>query len=71
MLDLFIFGSGLKHTLIDPDGNIVIDEPRHAQVLQEFLKIFTTYKFVPPDTINYSACFASATGMSASGMVRR
>jgi len=54
MLDLFVFGSGLKHTLIDPDGNIVIDEPRHAQVLREFLKIFTTYKFVPPDTINYS-----------------
>jgi ABC-type glycerol-3-phosphate transport system substrate-binding protein len=54
MLDLFTFGAGLKHTLIDPAGNIVIDEPRHAQVLEEFLKTYTTYHFVAPDTVNYS-----------------
>ncbi|WP_421726176.1 extracellular solute-binding protein [Bauldia sp.] len=54
MLDLFTFGSGLRHTLIDPDGNIVIDQPEHAAVLEEFLRTFTDYGFVAPDTINHS-----------------
>ncbi|MFI4980245.1 MAG: ABC transporter substrate-binding protein [Nevskiales bacterium] len=54
MLDLFTFGAGLRNTLIDPAGNITIDEPRHARVLEEFLKTFTSYHFVAPDTINYS-----------------
>jgi ABC-type glycerol-3-phosphate transport system substrate-binding protein len=54
MLDLFTFGAGLRHTLLAPDGSITIDDPEHAAVLQEFLKIFTVYKLVPPDTINYS-----------------
>ncbi len=54
MLDLFTFGSGLRHTLIDPDGKITIDQPAHAQVLEEFLKTYSTYKFVAPDTINHS-----------------
>ncbi len=54
MLDLFTFGAGLRHTLIDDAGNIVIDEPQHAKVLTEFLKVFTTYHMVPPDTVNYS-----------------
>ncbi len=54
MLDLFIFGSGLRHTLIDPEGKITIDQPAHAQVLEEFLKTYSTYKFVAPDTINHS-----------------
>jgi len=54
MLDLFTFGAGLRHTLLDPDGNITIDEKQHAQILEQFLRIFSTYKLVPPDTINYS-----------------
>jgi ABC-type glycerol-3-phosphate transport system substrate-binding protein len=54
MLDLFTFGTGLRHTLIDDAGNVVIDEPEHAKVLTEFLKLFTTYHMVPPDTVNYS-----------------
>ena len=54
MLDLFVFGSGLRHTLIDPQAKIVIDEPKHAQVLEEFLKTYTEYRFVAPDTINHS-----------------
>jgi multiple sugar transport system substrate-binding protein len=54
ILDLFMFGSGLKHTLIDPQGKIVVDEPKHAQVLEEFLKTYTEYRFVAPDTINHS-----------------
>jgi multiple sugar transport system substrate-binding protein len=54
MLDLFTFGAGLRHTLIDDAGNITIDEPQHAKVLEEFLKVFTTYHMVAPDTVNYS-----------------
>jgi multiple sugar transport system substrate-binding protein len=54
MLDLFIFGSGLRHTLIDPDGKITIDQPAHAQVLEEFLKTYSSHRFVSPDTINHS-----------------
>ena len=54
MLDLFVFGSGLTNTLIDPDGQIVIDRPAHAEVLQEFLRAHTSYGFVAPDTINHS-----------------
>lgn len=54
MLDLFMFGSGLRHTLIDPAGKIMIDQPKHAQVLEEFLKTYTEYRFVAPDTVNHS-----------------
>ncbi len=54
MLDLFMFGSGLRHTLIDQNGEVVIDEPLHAQILVEFMKTFTDYGFVAPDTINHS-----------------
>jgi multiple sugar transport system substrate-binding protein len=54
ILDLFSFGTGLRHTLIDPEGKITVDEPRHAAVLEEFLKSYTSYKFVAPDTINHS-----------------
>jgi ABC-type glycerol-3-phosphate transport system substrate-binding protein len=54
ILDLFIFGAGLRNTLIDPQGTIMVDESQHARVLEEFLKIYTTYHFVSPDTINYS-----------------
>lgn len=54
MLDLFVFGAGLRGTLIDENGAVVIDEPRHAKVIAEVLKVFSTYKMVPPDTVNYS-----------------
>ncbi|MEL6103531.1 MAG: extracellular solute-binding protein [Pseudomonadota bacterium] len=54
MLDLYTFGSGLRHTLIDPDGNILIDQPEHKQVLTEFLKSFADHGLVSPDTVNHS-----------------
>ncbi|HTC08735.1 MAG TPA: extracellular solute-binding protein [Acetobacteraceae bacterium] len=54
MLDLFTFGAGLRHTLIDENGKVVIDEPEHAKVLTEFMKVFTAYHMVPPDAVNYS-----------------
>lgn len=54
MIDLFMFGSGLRNTLIDPQGKIVVDEPARAKVLEEVLKAFTEYRYVAPDTINHS-----------------
>ena len=54
ILDLFIFGSGLRATLVDSKGEVIIDEPAHAQVLEEVLKAFTVYGYTPPDTINHS-----------------
>ena len=54
MLDLFVFGSGLRHTLIDPAGQITIEQPAHAQVLEEFLKTYSEYRVGAPDTINHS-----------------
>ncbi len=54
MLDLYTFGTGLRHTLIDPDGQIVINQPRHAEVLTEVMKLFTEYESVAPDSINHS-----------------
>jgi ABC-type glycerol-3-phosphate transport system substrate-binding protein len=54
MLDLFLFGTGLQHTLIDPEGHVVINEARRKQVLIEFMKVFTEYRLVSPETINHS-----------------
>ena len=54
IIDLFMFGSGLRHTLIDPQGKIVVDEPARAKVLEEVLKAYTEYRYVAPDTISHS-----------------
>lgn len=54
MLDLYTFGTGLQHTLINKDGEVVINQPRHAEVLTEVMKLFTEYKTVAPDSINHS-----------------
>lgn len=54
MLDLYTFGTGLRHTLVDADGNVVIGGDRHREVLVEFLKAFTEYGVIAPDTINHS-----------------
>ena len=54
MIDLFMFGSGLRNTLVDAQGKVMVDEPAHARVLEEVLKAYTDYKYVAPDTINHS-----------------
>jgi multiple sugar transport system substrate-binding protein len=54
MLDLFVFGTGLQNTVINPEGQVLIATERHAEVLKEFLKIFTEYRLVSPETINHS-----------------
>jgi ABC-type glycerol-3-phosphate transport system substrate-binding protein len=54
MLDLFTFGTGVPHTIIDPEGNIVINNDRHKEVTKELVKVFTEYQYTPKDTVNYS-----------------
>ena len=54
MLDLFTFGSGIRHTLVDPAGQVTLDDPAHAEILRDFLRAFTTERLVAPDTINHS-----------------
>lgn len=52
MLDLFQFGTGIKHTIIDPDGNLTLDDPRHREVVRNLIYAFR--EFTPEDTINFS-----------------
>lgn len=52
MIDLFSFGTGIKHTIIDPAGNILINEARHKEIVKEILGLYWNY--APKDTINYS-----------------
>ncbi|WP_455381440.1 extracellular solute-binding protein [Salinispira pacifica] len=52
MIDLFSFGSGIKHTIIDPQGNITINEPQHKAIVKAIIGLYRNY--VPKDTVNYS-----------------
>lgn len=49
MVELFGYGTGLKHVVIDADGNIVLDQPDNARAFINHLKLYTD-KFVPPET---------------------
>lgn len=52
MLDLFQFGTGIKHTIIAPDGSLTIDDPDHREVVRYVIELFRDY--TPADTINFS-----------------
>lgn len=52
MMDLFTFGTGLRHTVIDPDGNIVINEPERRALYSRIVEIYREY--TAQDTINHS-----------------
>ncbi|MGF1475143.1 MAG: ABC transporter substrate-binding protein [Geminicoccaceae bacterium] len=54
MLDLYTFGTGLRHTLVDPEGHVVIADEGHKEVLIEVMKLFTDYQLVAPDSVNHS-----------------
>lgn len=54
MLDLYTFGTGLDHTVIDTEGNIVINQGENAEVTKEIIRLFTDYGYVAPDSVNYS-----------------
>jgi multiple sugar transport system substrate-binding protein len=49
---MLIYGNGIKHAIADDAGNIVIDQPENARVLIEYLKLYTQYKVISPETIS-------------------
>lgn len=53
MIEAFMVGTGLENPTVDDAGTLMIDRPDHARVLVEYLKVFTTYKLVSPDTVNH------------------
>ena len=49
---MLTYGNGQPHSLVDDNGHIVIDQPEVARVTIEYLKLYTQYKLVSPDTVN-------------------
>jgi multiple sugar transport system substrate-binding protein len=49
---MLAYGNGQKHALVDDDGNLVVGQPDNAKVTIEYLKLYTTYKLVSPETVN-------------------
>ena len=54
MLELFGFGAGLDHLIIDGEGNVVLDEPRNRELVRTFLRLFEEPGMVSPETINHT-----------------
>lgn len=53
-INLLAFGTGADHALIDDDAKIIITQPEVAKPTIEYLKLFTDYKLVAPDTVNHT-----------------
>jgi ABC-type glycerol-3-phosphate transport system substrate-binding protein len=53
-INLLVFGNGAEHSLIDEDGKVIIEQPEIAAPTIEYLKLFTEYKLVAPDTVNHT-----------------
>ena len=66
-IDLMAYGNGAPHVLVDEKGDIVIDKPYVAKPLIEYLKLFTEYKYVSPETTNYT--FVELNQMVEAGKV--
>ena len=49
---MLTYGNGIKHAIVDDEGNVVIDRPENARVVIEYLKLYTQYKVISPETIN-------------------
>jgi ABC-type glycerol-3-phosphate transport system substrate-binding protein len=49
---MLTYGNGQPHSLVDDSGQIVIDKPEVAKITIEYLKLYTEYKLVSPDTVN-------------------
>ena len=53
-INLLVYGNGESFSVIDEDGNVVIDEPEVMTPTVEYLKLYTDYKLVAPDTVNHT-----------------
>jgi multiple sugar transport system substrate-binding protein len=53
-INLLVYGNGLPHPLVNENGEIVIDRPDVAKAVTEYVKLFTDYKLVSPETVNHT-----------------
>ncbi|WP_342358830.1 ABC transporter substrate-binding protein [Terrarubrum flagellatum] len=53
-ISLLVYGNGIAHPLVDEKGDVVIDKPEVAKAIIEYLKLFTEYKLVSPETVNHT-----------------
>ena len=53
-INLLAFGTGAHNALIDDDAKVIITKPEVGKPTIEFLKLFTEYKLVAPDTVNHT-----------------
>lgn len=53
-IGLLVYGSGAPHYLVDDEGQVVVDQPEVSQPTIEYLKLFTDYELVSPDTVNHT-----------------
>jgi ABC-type glycerol-3-phosphate transport system substrate-binding protein len=53
-VSLLVYGNGIDHPVIDDKGEVVIDKPEVAKATIEYLKLFTEYKLVAPETVNHT-----------------
>ena len=52
-ISILTYGNGVAHSLVDDAGNLVIDQPENARVTIEYLKLYTSYKLLSPETVNH------------------
>jgi ABC-type glycerol-3-phosphate transport system substrate-binding protein len=53
-INLLVYGNGLPHPLVNEKGDIVIDQPDVSKAITEYVKLFTEYKLVSPETVNHT-----------------
>lgn len=53
-INLLVYGNGLLHPLVNEKGDIVIDQPEVSKAITEYIKLFTEYKLVSPETVNHT-----------------
>nr|WP_281400061.1 extracellular solute-binding protein [Microvirga zambiensis] len=53
-INLLVYGNGLPHPLVNEKGDIVIDQPDVSKAVTEYIKLFTEYKLVSPETVNHT-----------------
>jgi ABC-type glycerol-3-phosphate transport system substrate-binding protein len=54
MLELFGFGAGLDSLIIDGNAEVVLDQPRNAELVRTFLKLFEVEGMVSPETMTHT-----------------
>ncbi|MBX3538818.1 MAG: carbohydrate ABC transporter substrate-binding protein [Chelatococcus sp.] len=53
-INLLVYGNSLPHPFVNDKGDVIIDQPEVAKATIEYLKLFTDYKLVSPETVNHT-----------------